>query len=671
MWTSMFPELHAPSIAATLHVAARHVLVPLIADYGARGTIVLVAGFGITALLRRRSAAARHTVWVVAVTAGGLMPLFARLVPSVTFDLPLLRSVSIPAMVTLDARSTVSTSVHALRSTRQPPHNGPLMVGEAGPAGPATSGRLAGSAVVWLALLWATGVLALVTRFIIGTIIVWRRAYGASPVVDPSWLTLVVEIARELRIRRPVTLLIGSANTIPVTWGVVYSVVLLPASALDWPVSRRRGVLLHELAHVARLDAATQLIAQLSLAANWFNPLAWVAVKRIRTERELACDDIVLMRGMRASSYADDVLLLVRTLQPFGGPACASLAMARQAELEGRLLALLDPHRAHTTMSHGACVASLAVAAPFIALLAAIRPSPAPMGTVAPPGTSSPTIALVTRADTSSSAPRASGMRQSRPDLAHATHHIAPPTAPLVTSPGASPVASTVTGLATGSPNRCPIHTDYLDGGVGADPGQLAAFEAGHGTHSILALATGGRCATVQIDGSVTLNLDASDVNQIMPGGSVTTIDTEGGHARRADVRSAAADGSPLYVIDGQILSPEDSLTRHYFVDGQERSWDEGRAWYAATLAELVRETAYDVRGRVVRLRNAGGVSAVLAEVRRMRNETGQHAYFAALLDTGPLSPDEAQQAADLAQSVLHTTDDRVSIVTRLRHPGS
>jgi hypothetical protein len=229
-----------------------------------------------------------------------------------------------------------------------------------------------------------------------------------------------------------------------------------------------------------------------------------------------------------------------------------------------------------------------------------------------------------------------------------------------------------VTEPSLGSHNRCPVHTDYLDGGISADPGQLAAFEAGHGAHSILAIAAGRRCVTAQIEGPVTLTLDASDVKEITPGGSVTTTEAEGGHTRRAEVRSVDGGATALYVIDGTIISSMDEheLTRHYFVDGQERSWDEGRAWYATTLAELVRETAYDVRARLVRLHAAGGVSAILDEVRRTQNETGQHAYFAALLDMGPLAPDDARQAADLAHSVLRTSDDRDDIVARLRRLG-
>ncbi|MEO5814153.1 MAG: M56 family metallopeptidase [Gemmatimonadaceae bacterium] len=46
-----------------------------------------------------------------------------------------------------------------------------------------------------------------------------------------------------------------------------------------------------------RLDALTQLAGQLALALFWFDPLVWVANRRMQLEREHACDDYVLRRA--------------------------------------------------------------------------------------------------------------------------------------------------------------------------------------------------------------------------------------------------------------------------------------------------------------------------------------------------------------------------------------
>src|SRR3569832_1643901 len=177
-----------------------------------------------------------------------------------------------------------------------------------------------------------------------------------------------------MQIGRPVTLLQSTRACVPMTWGIVYPRILLPVDADSWLSGRRTVVLLHELAHIKRLDTLTQLLAQLSTALFWFNPAVWLVAREMRREREHACDDFVLDAGARASDYAHSLLQIARPLVS-GAPAAAALAMARRSELEGRLLANLDPRidrrPASRLRTAAASVALVALAVP----IAAVSPS--------------------------------------------------------------------------------------------------------------------------------------------------------------------------------------------------------------------------------------------------------------------------------------------------------
>jgi len=311
----------------------------------AKSTLLLGAAAVGARAMRRASAAARHLVWSLAL--GGLMAL-----PALAFLLPDWK----PA---------------ALAVLRPPAQAGEAWAGAA-PAVPSLS-----LAAVLLAA-WAAGAVYVLARLARGLLAVRRLARGAQRVDDPRWTDLLERLGRMMGVRRAVVLLRSDEVAMPLTWGALRPAILLPAGADAWTAERRRVVLLHELAHVARRDCLMQTLAEACCAVWWFHPGAWWAARKMRIEREQACDDQVLAAGARASDYAGHLLDVARACRT-PAPA-AAIAMARPSHLEGRVRAVLAAHgdrRGVTGRTAAVCAGAVLLASlPLAAITPSERPTP-------------------------------------------------------------------------------------------------------------------------------------------------------------------------------------------------------------------------------------------------------------------------------------------------------
>src|SRR5262245_20821825 len=271
----------------------------LLIAYSLKATVVLVAALGLCLIQRRASAAARHMVWTVAFAALLLLPILSRVTAGWTAPV---RGSSTPRVAASPVRSVAAPI--AAQPVRAPSD--------------------------WIGLVWALGATLVLTRFSVGTALMWLRTRRAHPMTIPA-------------VNDRIPVLDAGRGAMPMTWGVIRPVILLPSEAVEWPAGRLRAVLLHELGHVARHDWLTLAMAELAVALYWFHPLAWWAVSCMRRERERACDDRVLAAGVGASGYAADLLEVARGLGGKRDNALPAPAMARASNVESRLRAILDP----------------------------------------------------------------------------------------------------------------------------------------------------------------------------------------------------------------------------------------------------------------------------------------------------------------------------------------
>lgn len=317
-------------------------------------SLIVLSALAVTAVLRHRSAALRHWTLSAAIASAVVAPFLQPIAPSWTVQ------VNTPA---------------AIQSLTQPRAAGGSLPQSAGAAGLANArasalegldiGRLLGS--VWL-LGAGVGAIVLFAGF---ARLTWIAA-RAERIGAGRWADLAERLSTDVGLRRPVQLLQSDHPTLLVTWGLARPKVLLPASARTWSKDRIRVVLLHELAHIRRGDWATQMAAECLRAAYWFNPLVWIAARRLRQESEHACDDAVLGGGVEAPEYATHLLDLARSIREERQAWFPAPAMARPSSLERRFSAMLNSSTNRSPLTRRTRLATMTAVVAITVLVAGL-----------------------------------------------------------------------------------------------------------------------------------------------------------------------------------------------------------------------------------------------------------------------------------------------------------
>ena len=350
---------------------------PALVAWLLKATALLVLALAVTSLLRRASAGTRHLVWLA--TLAGILAL-----PAVSLWAPLRLAILPPELVPSPPRIATSerAAVPYVPTTASAAADRPSLVSSQLPAtdhrSPVTGlSPNERSFPTWAASLaiWGAVAVVLLAWLGFGALSVRRIVRAGRELDERAWTAPLCEIADRLDLDAVPRLLSSPLIEMPFACGVVQPTIVLPASAEEWSDSRRRAVLFHELAHVKRRDLVGHTLGRVACALYWFHPLVWTAGRRLRAESERACDDLVLSCGARASDYADHLLDIVISVRHHGAPATA-MPMARRRELEGRVLAILDPAVARIgpgRLQSAALVAGIGALALSVAAMAPVR----------------------------------------------------------------------------------------------------------------------------------------------------------------------------------------------------------------------------------------------------------------------------------------------------------
>jgi beta-lactamase regulating signal transducer with metallopeptidase domain len=563
-----------------------------------KGTILLAATALAAILARRARASVRHALWAAGLTGLLLVPLLAA-------GLPRWEVVALPLAVAPapppDPVAPPYGSAEAPATIPQPrvvPGDASVSGGEKRSVQSApTVGTVPGRSMAeMIFLIWASGAALILAWLIFGHLRVRSIIRASTPTLSPVWRGSVQE-ALEITADATRVEFRETVATMPMASGILRPVVLLPASGIEWSPEHRRDVVLHELAHVRRRDCLTHLASRIACALHWFNPLAWLAARQARVEREHACDDAVLAAGALPSSYAQALLDTARRSPPAWAAAAAGLTMARPSHLSTRLLAVLDEGRRRGRLGRKALgtasVGTLALLLPVAALAPARETAPS----------------MVLSADsTPSPAPAA---KRAQPPSAARSKTIARPN-------GDSPA---VPGIQNSPP--CPYtskgshRTVRLSGSVRITG--MGSTDDGKGNRWVAW--TGADCSVVvHAVGEPVFTEDETDVAEFRGSGRFTVTHAEGNSEREYEVRG---DGT--------------SLTRTYTGDRLKLPIDEAtRRWVAALVLQYIRQSAYQAEARTQRILRAKGMPGLIDEIEAIPSGWARGRYYAAGIAAQP-----------------------------------
>lgn len=144
-----------------------------------------------------------------------------------------------------------------------------------------------------LTFVWCFGFFVVAFFISVRHILFIRKCKEAIPIsLDYRKIKRVSEYLNQIKIRREIKINQFDEVSVPLTFGIIRPVVIIPKIFLC-DEKLLEFSLLHELTHIKRLDVLVKLLLAISICIHWFNPFVWLMYFFVDRDIELACDEEV------------------------------------------------------------------------------------------------------------------------------------------------------------------------------------------------------------------------------------------------------------------------------------------------------------------------------------------------------------------------------------------
>lgn len=175
---------------------------------------------------------------------------------------------------------------------------------------------------------------------------------SALPLQNEELNALYIECLNEVNSKHTIPIYSTAFLKSPVLAGFLHPRIYLPIHLISdfnagtISATDIRYMLLHELQHYKHKDILIGYLINTVNVFYWFNPLIWYFLKRIRQERELACDSAVLqlLKETEYKSYGNTLINFAETIALAPFPLTMGIS-GNIKQLKGRILNIASFHQ--------------------------------------------------------------------------------------------------------------------------------------------------------------------------------------------------------------------------------------------------------------------------------------------------------------------------------------
>lgn len=120
--------------------------------------------------------------------------------------------------------------------------------------------------------------------------IVWIMVTAALIIVSVIIYVITKSELKDANLLRD-NIFVSDRISSPATYGIFRPRIIIPK---EYEQADLKYIIAHESAHIHLRDNLWRIIAIITVSLHWFNPLAWLFLKKFLEETELACDERVL-----------------------------------------------------------------------------------------------------------------------------------------------------------------------------------------------------------------------------------------------------------------------------------------------------------------------------------------------------------------------------------------